>query len=469
MFHRFQLILCLLIAQMIAQAIPALASATQTVPPRRPQPPFQVSAQCETFLKSLPEDVIYQWVQVPEDYSRPLGKSIFVFYYAYHLQDHPQSAPIAFFNGGPGGVSHGLVPRYLAAKPQFKKSSWVFIDQRGLGCSSPLPAQEFTRRGVAHTALYGARSIVYDAEKIRRQLLQDRPWRIFGQSWGAFIVFRYLELAPQRILAAFAHGHSIMRDGITWTEMRARAFKRVGDEYFKVHPEDRALIKRAQLLFPKNYCMSSPEYRICGAALLDDLGWDHLSSKEFGGWNRLHQSIQKLITPTGELNMAFIRERFPEKIASQPRTLLIDVAPGREGPGGFCNTWSCELAIPRMEARGERPMEYEFNECRNMLAVERTFDYRIIREVVEEDYVSTLKILRNLHHYPKIPFYLYSGALDTFGPQETFQEFVRLAGKRIRYRAYGSGHGGYFEESQTWADIASTQPNPQSNPQSSRQ
>jgi hypothetical protein len=68
-----------------------------------------------------------------------------------------------------------------------------------------------------------------------------------------------------------------------------------------------------------------------------------------------------------------------------------------------------------------------------------------------------MRIKLNLLRYPRLQFYLYSGELDTFGPQEANAEEVRLFGSRVTYRPYKSGHGDYFEEPQTWKDLLSTQ------------
>jgi pimeloyl-ACP methyl ester carboxylesterase len=411
---------------------------------------------CADFIAQLPPDSIHGSIGVPENWNDLDGKKIDVFYYGFNFQKNPGVAPLVYFNGGPGASAHSM-HRYLARKPDFEKIPFLFIDQRGTGCSTPLPEAVFSPEGIQKMALYGARAIVEDAEAIRKFVFKRVKWRIFGQSFGGLIVHRYLELHPEGLTHAFSHGASLMTDSILWTEYRAKSFKRVGDLYFKQYPEDRELILRARSIFPNNYCVTTSLFRICGAALLDDLGWSALSNPSFGYWEKLHDQIQSLILPSGELNMEFIRTRFTSSTGGESDILLVDVVPAREAPGGLCNTWSCEVAIPNLIEKGEDPSSWEFSECRNALAIERTYDYQLVRNVVGEDYPSLIKVWENLTKYSKIRFNLYSAEKDTFAPLQSFEEEVKLLGDRINYREFSSGHSSFFEEPQVWKDILDSQ------------
>lgn len=304
---------------------------------------------------------------------------------------------------------------------------------------------------------YGARAIVNDAEAIRKILGFDQ-WRIFGQSFGSFIVHRYLELAPESVKAAYAHGMSVMNDGIQWTAERVLAFKRLGDLYFEIYPSDKEVLAKAKSLFPANYCTGNELHQVCGKALIDEIGWRRLSYKKFGLWKKMHEEINSLLDDQGQLNMESVKKLFPKETTLSKETfLLVDVVPAREAPGGFLNTWSCEEAMTRLRRRGIGVDQFEFNECRHALNIERSFNYKKIRKIVKEDYVSLSRIRENLRKRKDLPFYLYSADLDFFGPEAGFKEEVNYLKSLVKYRKFqDSDHGSFFLEMQVWRDLLAT-------------
>lgn len=118
---------------------------------------------------------------------------------------------LVFFQGGPGG---------MAPRPD-GRSGWIgralqdhhvlLLDQRGTGLSTPVTPETLPDEGdgaaqAAYLAHFRADAIVADAEAIRSALLGDRPWRALGQSFGGFVLLRYLSAAPEGLEAALVTG-----------------------------------------------------------------------------------------------------------------------------------------------------------------------------------------------------------------------------------------------------------------------
>lgn len=157
------------------------------------------------------------WFDVPLDHTDPAGETVTV--YAREVVKAAKAADgsdqklpwLLFLQGGPGGKS----PRPEGA------SGWVgravddfrvlLLDQRGTGRSTPATAATLPVRGDAaaradYLAHFRADSIVADAEFIRRQLIDEQPWSILGQSYGGFCALTYLSHAPEGLAAAYFTG-----------------------------------------------------------------------------------------------------------------------------------------------------------------------------------------------------------------------------------------------------------------------
>src|SRR5438874_806029 len=90
---------------------------------------------------------------------------------------------------------------------------------------------------------YGSTGIVSDAEPIRKHLFKDAPWKIFGQSYGAYIVHRYVTQAPDSIISASAHGDAILPDPLRRFTNRIEAQQSVLNGYLSFYPDDASVIQ----------------------------------------------------------------------------------------------------------------------------------------------------------------------------------------------------------------------------------
>ncbi|MBC7387218.1 MAG: hypothetical protein H7301_13785, partial [Cryobacterium sp.] len=210
-----------------------LAMTAFTIVPAEARLPDGLTKECLDFIASLPKNVDYGFIQAPEDWDHPdHSPKIPVFYYTERLAALQASSivPIAYYNGGPGSSSHSAYQFFktdheislaLLSFPPAKNVPFLYIDQRGTGCSGSLPNVPITLAGAERLGRYGTRNTVYDSEAIRAKLFPDgRKWKLFGQSYGTAIVHRHISLAPYAVEKAFAHGLSMMSEGFRWSEFR---------------------------------------------------------------------------------------------------------------------------------------------------------------------------------------------------------------------------------------------------------
>ncbi|CAA9508957.1 MAG: Proline iminopeptidase [uncultured Solirubrobacteraceae bacterium] len=169
----------------------------------------------------------------------------------------------------------------------------VLLDQRGTGLSTPVTEQTLTGTAevqAAYLAHFRADAIVRDAEQIRTALLGDRPWAVFGQSFGGFATLTYLSFAPEGVSEAFITGglptigrpvEDVYR--ATYTRIEARLA-----EYLERYPEDEEIWRRVVEL--------EPSFKRLG----NDLG-------RGSGLEALHYLAEGALTPEGDLAIAFRR------------------------------------------------------------------------------------------------------------------------------------------------------------------
>lgn len=421
-----------------------------------PDGPGTYEQQCIEFVKTLPADYVKEWVLVPEDYKNPNGYQIKVFYYGKIV---PGVVPAVFYNGGPGSNSRSSYTSLVQKKAGYplwdNGVSFIFIDQRGTGCSESYP-QGDTNAIIARLSNYGSADIVRDSEVIRKKLLGQKPWKVFGQSYGAQVVHRYLVQAPEGILSAHAHGNTINANAEERFANRLLSQKRIFDRYFDQYVGDRTRIEEMKKYLSANKCFTDAATgkQACGygplASLVSMLGWAHR-------WNNLHTWITYIYDSKG-FNEAAYKDflqiyQFAAEIPGYSTSLPTGVISYVDR--NFFTT--CEKAFQKIKERGETVESIIDHEClKETQFPEQQLDARVEATIraLPTAHLSTLGFKEALLKNPNIPFYLYSGDLDCYVPQESFQEEVAVVGNLLNYTNFkGSGHDGFINESLVWENL----------------
>jgi pimeloyl-ACP methyl ester carboxylesterase len=197
---------------------------------------------------------------------------------------------LVFFQGGPGGAAPRPETRSGWLGKALEGHRVLLLDQRGTGLSTPvtsetLPAEGDAAAQAAYLAHFRADAIVEDAEAIRRALLGDRPWRGLGQSYGGFVLLRYLSAAPEGLEAALITGGipSLTRpaeDVYRATYPRVEAKNRA---LFARYPHAQALARRVadhlrehDVRLPDGERLSVEQFQLLGIGLGGSTGAERL-------------------------------------------------------------------------------------------------------------------------------------------------------------------------------------------------
>lgn len=420
---------------------------------------------CESFKNSLPESVTRNYAIVPEDWSSPEGSQIKVFYYYNSSsnfrvagQDIPR-VPVVFFNGGPASASH-LAYQILRRYEDFLPIRFIFIDQRGTGCSSPYPEVIDYPADLKRVARFTSRSIVKDAEFIRKTILGEaKRWRAFGQSYGGLIVHRYVEVAPEGLEAAYSHGFGINSDPLDFFSHRVESQYAVSQAFLERYPQDAELLQKLYELIPDDLCFGNNSYKICGRPILDGvtrvLGY-------YNYWPYLHSTLQSMIGPEGYLDHTFLKQFAIDMILGQDSETVswgghvitqVETLPGLASEG---DPTGCIRVLERLEAKGLDPMNWPFNECRLLLAMgaDRNSLKAAIENVIAADPLRLDSLEKSLAAHPELKMFLYAGQKDSFVPPTALQEEIRRLGQRVTYREFTqSGHEGFYTEQRILNDL----------------
>jgi pimeloyl-ACP methyl ester carboxylesterase len=397
---------------------------------------------CSDFVSKLP-GFTAGTLSVPEDWDNPeTSPKIEVFYYWRKAQGEAvRRPPVVFFNGGPASDSHGSAT-LLSSLAFTSDSSFVFLDQRGTGCSTSFPAGE-TVKNATRLMNWGSKGIVNDAEAVRKHLFGDRKWRIYGQSYGGFIVHRYTEIHPEGIDRAIAHGASIMKDPLAWSAERIRSQQRVGSTYFAKYSGDQEIIQETRAGISNEQCWKHGTDSICGPNVLDSLT---MMLGFHDNWPNLHKWIQALKAKDGVLNK--------KTLDNVVRTFVFgeygagglggDVISKMEIVPGYDDRANCTGALEILKADGEDPDSYPINECRLLMSYQKP-NFELMKDVTAKP-ISIDRIAAHLSHGGP-SFFLFSGQQDVFVPFATFDEEVKDLGSLIHYESFpNSGHEGFYTE-----------------------
>ena len=404
---------------------------------------------CAEFISTLPKDFFTGYVSVPEDWNNESGRKIDIFYYG-RKNPNNHLASVAFFNGGPSSDSHGSY-ELIKNHPESNKVNFIYIDQRGTGCSDPYP-NESTIESAKRLTHYTTRSIVKDSEEIRKKLLgKNTKWKIFGQSYGGMIVHRYISMFPESIDKAYAHGYAIMTDQIEWIKYRILSQKRVSEDYFNLYPQDRSDLEKIKSMIPNDQCFTDNDISLCGPIFMDilrhPLGFHD-------SWEEMHWWIENLATFfKDEPNMiqGFSNFYFTDFTHDSLPSLVINKVEITKGPS---DRDECLEAFRRLKKDGDDPELWAINECRVLIALEnRKFD-TVLDSVTDIDPLTLDSVKVALLKFPNLSLFLYSGQKDVFVPVETFVEEAQRLNGLIDYKIFPtSGHEGFNTEQAIWDDL----------------
>ena len=426
---------------------------------------------CALFIKTIEDQFNYGWVEAPLNYDQPQGEKARIFYYYKKATNFKN--PVVFFNGGPGYDSSSSSTVLEQALTKFElngKIDFIYLDQRGTGCSTPhfaLGADTNTLENLKWAASLG---IVEDAELVRKTLLGDKKWKVFGQSYGAYIVYRYIEKHPEGISKAFAHGNAFGVSDMDGSYYRILSQQKVMDRFLKLYPDLKPKFKILKnTLSDKTLCFKTANGQdTCGYEILSHFVYSLGFSDQ---WKFLVLYI-KSIVPKDTVDQNYLSQYVALNI-SQP-FVYRDV----RDPNKYTDITNFFYNFAGMYDWDSTPLDYDkclivlnrikttqkitddqilMNECLAPIQ----FEYKdlvkpfLLPRISQfgQKFVQPDQVLKNITLF-KIPTFSYSGQLDCFISKDFFSTQIKLAGKKITHTSFEhSGHEGFFTERQVLTDL----------------
>jgi pimeloyl-ACP methyl ester carboxylesterase len=421
--------------------------------------------ECRDFIDSLPVDYFHDFITVPENPKSPNGPQIQVFYYG--KKQSGGADPILFFNDGPAVDSHNsfrLMTDRTRVVAAWADAPFIFMDQRGTGCSDPYP-QGPTDDVTARLRLYGSSSIVADAEAIRHKLYADKPWKIFGPGFGAFIVHRYMTLAPKSIVKAVAHGGALLPNARLLMANQISSQNRVLTQYFSQYGDDRARLELLHQYLTPTTCFPNAQARPrrCGLAVIDYFVKRLAYTPR---WPWIHDWLGAMVQDNhivaSRLNDFLEKNIFSNTVDPKYRTdWATAVINFYDRDVTEFDRPTCEQAYLDLHARGEMPETYLLHDC--MVALQfsaplvdiqnRKTRLDKLSQVYGLDHLSIGEFKKSLLANTNSKFYLYSSQLDSMMPIASFQPEVADVSAFVVFRQlWASGHDGFYSEQQVADD-----------------
>jgi pimeloyl-ACP methyl ester carboxylesterase len=431
-----------------------------TVPPTKEE-------RCQERISALPADYIHGWLEVPETPGDDASPKINIFYYGRVKTDKLQNQDVTiFFNGGPGGDSESSFSKLNSlqlADEAKNKTNFLFIDQRGNGCSDFYP--QGTSEAVMHRlANYGTRGIVADSELIREHLLGNQKWRVFGQSYGAYVVHKYAILSPDSISKAYAHANAITPSAVMRHAERIASQDRIIKEYFKIYPEDEAKLKiMNDVLLDKPCVVDENDKKYCGYVLVTPF----TSMLGFRtSWGTLHSWLSAVVaSPKDGVNTEVLGKLalwylVDDDAAWNKKDMMHNVVAYVDRNYTDLEGKLCEKVHAELRGRGLSPENFILDECKDENVTYRDgsrgeidqTDYALIAKL-KTDWMTFEQLKESLQSHPDLEFNLYSGELDSFVPVANFKAEVEMLAPYINYTHFTtSGHDGFYSEPKVWED-----------------
>ncbi len=432
--------------------------------------PSFINQQCKQFVKSIEQTHVYGWLKVAETPAN-LDR-ISVFY--YFSKKASLKNPVIFFNGGPGLSFQSYNKSMEDSKRKFildqkKDIDFIYMDQRGAGCSSAYPVG-IDSRTIEKLKWYGSAGIVRDAEELRKLLLGNNKWKIFGQSFGGYVVYRYLEMYPQAISKAYVHGYALGHSDLDVSHARILNHGIVLESYYKIYPSDRKrLIILNKYLSDKNKCFKKENTEVCGFEILPNLV-QRIGFKS--NWETLHLQIERFVPNDRVSEQAisdFVKQMVRFSDYHTKRVVGEDYFEKYSAALHFIGLYDmnnsaldyekCLAIYQKMEKESKIKVgESLLDECKAPFQHGYKDQIKPILankvQVSESNFVQMAKVKSNISKH-NISLYVYSGSFDSFIPKSLFQKEVSFLGDSVNYMNFlNSGHEGFMTEAQIFRNLA---------------
>lgn len=452
-------------------------------------------------MPSLPIENLKGFLDVPEDWTTPSsGKKIRIFFYSNFAKEElfkPSFKPTFFFEGGPGADSHNSYFAFNGSSSSLVELTgyrqMIFMDARGTGCSGQYPSD------AERVVKYGSRSIVKDAEAVRAHLIGLRAkklgskraelkWQILGHSFGGYVAYRYLTVAPEGLLRVFVHGAAIVDDWQQYLVERLAGQRRVLEKgYFTSYPGDKDLLlrlrarlrgefsndaERADILTVlksisrddpiqyeinpvKGFCFKNSEglpIAACGDFLVDGFVYPMATRTS---WPAVHQLISDSIDQKGKFQ-PFVFGKFMNRLIlpmfrSNPLAVQVIWRHELTDPNSKENI--CAIARKKLEGSGfSNPAVWPINECRlnegdesGPVHIRSAADDQIVPIVdnmTKFDPLTLTQVKTALQKNPKLEIFVFSGGLDAFFPSEVYGPQRSALGDQMKFFTLTSEENG---------------------------
>ncbi|NAS32507.1 alpha/beta fold hydrolase [Flavobacteriaceae bacterium R38] len=211
------------------------------------------------------EDVLTDFIEVPENRSKKNGKKIELAYTVIKaLNKNSKKAPLVYLQGGPGGPTL-IMENAFKNTPYHNDRDIILMDQRGTGISNAIcadygnnliqvlakdlsPEEEYRelRKILVHCKMeatsknidlsaYNSRENAADFEDLRKHLGYDQ-FNLFGESYGSRLGLTIMRDFPKSVRSAILTG--VFPPEINFYENLVGNFKQSLFEVFKVCDND---------------------------------------------------------------------------------------------------------------------------------------------------------------------------------------------------------------------------------------
>lgn len=408
-------------------------------------------SDCERIIKNMGPGWQKSTVQVPRDWDQiDNGKTLQVSFYHKDQTRFNAKVPIIFFNGGPAMSSSGSINMFDRIE-KLRDENLIILDQRGTGCSTNF--EKFSGRNIEVFKRYASDSIVKDAELVRQYLFGNKKWKIFGQSYGGLISFRYLELFPNSIHSAHIHGFGWSANPEELLDKREKSIKELTPKFLQFRHSKISqysigelieMIKnakgRGRVLF-ESQCLTTP-YSLVKSFCGDDIFTGLFMVSGFkNSWSTALRYLQSFWYFMQNENAEELKSYF-ERFAN----IYILRFNGRDQAAALHAITYYEIFPDHLLYDGCVAGTKEndlISECR----LGRKFIPRLPERPRFNSNMVKLEVVRENIKSFQIPIYYYAGVYDSFLPVQLLQDTARsldIESSLIIFEK--SGHEGFYTE-----------------------